>query len=118
MPDTSLLSFHRFREDYRSERMKSILASPGIVLFFKKGGMVYGAPEDSRVLFARMRSRDDEDDAEWKKNASFTAFNLSSTLDSGHLSQSVFQNADLGDIEVIDREEAARLLDRKEKSRG
>lgn len=102
-------------EEDRQNRIQAALNSPNIVLFFVEDNQVYGAPEDSRVIFARMKAKGDEDGEKWKKDADFMAFNLS-TLDDGRVTQSVFGKKDLRKIKVIEKEEAERRLMSQPKS--
>ena len=97
-------------EEDRQSKARSLVNSPNLVLFFTKEGSVYGAPEDSRVIFAKMKAKNDEDGEKWKKDADFMAVNLTAYLDEGKLSQSVFGKKDLRKIKVLDKDEAEQKL--------
>jgi hypothetical protein len=120
------LGFSKFRElldswdqylaeEDRQNKIRSIVDSPNLVLFFVKDGTIYGAPENSRVIFARLKSKGDEDGEKWKKDADFMAINLSSLVGEDKISQSVMGKKDLKKIKVIDKEEAERRLKKEPK---
>ena len=93
----SKLNFKYFinEEDSEDENM---------VFFFKKDNEIYGAPEESRIIFARMKHPDKDDKSKnWDKDATFVAVDLKSKE-----RQSVFGYKDLNKIKIIDREEAIK----------
>ncbi len=75
----------------------------GLLLFFTKGKNCFGAPEQSRLIFAKLKS-DDEDCEEdgWRDEASFAALNLQDALN-GEEKQHIFSNKDLNSIKIIDK---------------
>lgn len=93
-------------------KVKALLQDNGLVLFFKKEGSIYGAPEGSRVTFAKMKSDDEDMPDGWKDEAGFMAFNLTKAL-KGVRVQSVFSIKDLKEIKIIDQDEAEKLLSKK-----
>jgi hypothetical protein len=97
-------------EEEHRDRVHALVTAPQWVLFFRKGEAVYAAPEESRVVFAKLKSRGDEDGSAWKKEADFMAVNLTSYMADGRLSQSVLGQKDLKRIRVIDPEDAEREL--------
>lgn len=84
-----------------------MLEDNGLVLFFKKEGKVYGSPESSRLVFARMK--DPEDGEEWAKEATFMAYDLGEAA-KGNKVQVLFSIKDLKGLDVIDQAEAEKLL--------
>lgn len=76
----------------------------GLILFFSKDNDIYGAPEGSRVVFARMKHPQDDDSSE---DASFSAQNLSK-LGSGEFGHQVFGKEDIKKIKILDRDEAVK----------
>lgn len=95
-----------FREFIENQDIDNILNSSSLVLFFTKDGDIFGAPEESRVVFARMKN---PDDAKWQKEASFVALNLFKTL-LGEPTKSVFGANDLKSLKVIDRDKAVHSI--------
>lgn len=91
--------------------IKAFLENNGLILFFKKDKVLYGAPEQSRVIFARMKNPADKIDAQWAKEATFMAINL---MDDDH-QKVVFGFKDLDDIEIVDQEKAEKELTKKGK---
>ena len=93
-------------------KVKALLQDNGLVLFFKKENSIYGAPEGSRVTFAKMKSDDEDMPDGWKDEAGFMAFDLTKALE-GIRVQSVFSIKDLKEIKIIDQEAAEKLLSKK-----
>jgi hypothetical protein len=83
-----------------------------LCLFFRKDGRLYGAGENSRITFARMKSPSSKEDRDWRKEATFTAHDLEKTS-KGAAGMSVFSAADLPGIEIVDQDEAQRELKKK-----
>jgi hypothetical protein len=105
------LSFKRwaaksFAED---DRLKHLFDAEGLIFFFKKGDDYFGAGEDSRMAFARMKTPDDETPDGWEEEASFSAENLAKLI-RGEPATHVFSHADLKKIKVVDEDKAAAAL--------
>lgn len=113
------LSFRNFiKEDGDKQRaISDVLDGRNLILFFKKGEGIYGAPEDSRVVFARMKSPDEETPEGWGDDANFVALDLLKAL-VGQNSQSVFGQKDLEDINVLDKDIIRKLLMKKNVKHG
>ena len=100
----------RWDESEEKLKIKVLLEENGLVFFFKKDKQIYGATENNRLTFARMKNPDKED-KEWAKEASFTAINL----ENKELSKNIFNKKDLEQIEIIDQEKAEKTLQKKGK---
>jgi hypothetical protein len=96
-------------EEHKDGKIESLLDGNGNILFFKKDGDIFGAGEDSRVVFAKLKNPDDDLPQGWTKEANFTADNLTRTI-KGEPSRHVFNKDDLKDIKVMDRDEAFESL--------
>jgi len=95
--------------------IKTLVTGPEYVFFFKKGEDVYGAPESSRVVFAKIKNEDGDDMPKgWMDEASFSADNLSSAL-KGHMVKTIFDKDDLQEINIIDDDEAIESLEKQKK---
>jgi hypothetical protein len=81
-----------------------------LVFFFKKDKVIYGASENSRLTFARMKNPEPED-KKWSKEANFSAYNLEEEKPN----EIVFGSKDLKSIQIIDQEKAEKELDKKGK---
>lgn len=90
-------------EEEESNKIKHLLDAQGLILFFKKDGDYYGAGEDSRVIFARLKNPDKDTGKGWTDEASFTATNLNKLL-RGQPSTHVFDKDDIKKIKVMDRD--------------
>lgn len=117
--------FSEFRElmdtwDHFIESNKSLseLADENqLILFFTKDGEIYGAPEESRLIFAKLKTDKEDDPMQpgFREEARFPAINLKK-LKSGNeedSKQSVFSIKDLPKIKVIDREKAIKKAEKK-----
>ncbi len=98
-------------------QVESLIDNAGHVLFFKKDGDVFGAGEDSRVVFAKMKNPDDEMPDGWAEDATFSAENLNKAV-RGEPAQHVINNEDLKRVEVVDREKAVELLSKEAEKLG
>lgn len=90
-------------------QINGAIDSAGYVFFFKKGKEIFGAGEDSRVIFAKIKNPDEELPKNWEEDANFSADNLNKVV-RGEPAQQVFRAEDLKQIEVIDREKAVANL--------
>lgn len=91
------------------DNLKYVFDSQGLVLFFKKGSDYFGATEDSRVVFAKMKHPDEDSIDGWEEEATFTALNLTK-LTKNEPSQQVFSKKDLKKIKVVSSEEVLKKL--------
>lgn len=98
-------------EDDRRHQIESLLDQ--FILFFQKDGEIYGAGEDSRVVFAKMKHPDDELPTNWEEESSFSAHDLKKTL-KGEQGYHLFRKSDLKSIKIIDREDAVKKLDKED----
>lgn len=82
-------------------------------LFFKKGEDYFGAPENSRIIFAKLKN-DDEDEPMmpgFRDQAKFLALNLLKSMSGDEdSSETMFGLSDLPQINVCDREEAIEKM--------
>lgn len=92
----------------KQSKVKSIIDGKNLIMFFKKGDSLFGAPEESRIVYAQMRNPDD-DWAGSTDDANFSAFDLIQAL-SGNSAENVFSMNDLPQIDVITRDEAEDSL--------
>lgn len=95
--------------DELEKKMQDFLDSSGFLLFFRHDDAIYGAGEDGRIVFARIKHPNEEDPKEWGNQASFSALNLT-RLVQGEPVQSMFGKKDLKGLKVIDSQEALELL--------
>jgi len=96
--------------------IKSVANHPGFMLFFKKGDGLFAAPEESRVIFAKLKGQnDDEITDDWKDEANFVALDLLKGL-RGEKTPSLFSNRDMPEIELItDKECICDMLNKHAK---
>src|SRR5581483_4126086 len=67
------------KKEARHNKVKSIIDGKNLIMFFKKNGSIFGAPEESRIVFARMKNPDETPD-DWDDEANFNAFDLIKAL--------------------------------------
>lgn len=96
-------------EEEESNKINSFIDANDMVFFFKKGDSYFGASEDSRVVFARLKNPDDDTPEGWEDEATFTAVNLSKFV-KGEPAQHVFNGRDISNIKVVDREKMVEAL--------
>jgi hypothetical protein len=117
--------FSRFRGlidrwDYAKQLMEQedaitkILDRHGLILFFKRGSELFGAPEESRLIFAKLKTDTEDDPMQpgFRKEARFPAINLMKCLEGEDENgiESVFSLKDLPKINVCDREKAIEMM--------
>ena len=93
-------------------KVNDLLDGRNYIFFFEKDKNIFGAPEESRVVFAKMKTPDEELPDNWAKEANFGAHNLSKALH-GENTQNIFNVEDLDKIKVLDHEEARKMLLKK-----
>lgn len=79
--------------------------------------MIFSAPEESRLVFAKLKSHDDDDLPEkWKEEAKFIACNLLQSLLGNH-TENLFGLNDLKDINLMDKDNVVDELMKKSKKK-
>ena len=92
------------------EKLKSIIKSSSVIFFFEKDGEFFAGPEESRVIFAKLKKPDEDVDTSWEKEASFMGINLSNILKEGNPSKRIFYKKDMKDMKILDKEEIEKKL--------
>ena len=77
----------------------------GCIMFFKRGDDLFGAPEESRLMFAKIKSPDDDVTDQWRQEARFLAINLMQSM-LGQPTQNLFSMNDIPNLKLVDRENA------------
>jgi len=107
--DENILKENKKKKE-KQDKVKNIIDGKGLIMFFQRNGSFYGAPEESRIVFARMKNPDDDDMPEdWGDDASFSAFDLVKAL-GGDGVENLFSLKDLPDIDIITRDEIEHSL--------
>jgi len=96
------------------DKSSKLFKENDLCLFFKKDGILYGATETSRITYARMKNPESKEDEAWKKDATFTAYDLEKSAD-GTKVKSVFNSDDVDKLIAIDEEQAEKELEKKGK---
>jgi hypothetical protein len=118
--------FSKFRElmdtwdrhcviEEQETKINDLLDRHGMILFFKKGGDLYGAPEDSRLVFAKLKDHEDNDDPMqpgFRDEAKFLAINLIKSMFGSEEDsvETLFGNQDVPKIKVCDRDVVIQYL--------
>ena len=103
--DATLIKENKEKSE-KQGKVRSIIDGKNLIMFFKNGNSIFGAPEESRIVFARMKSPDINDEPEnWEGDARFNAFDLVKAL-GGNSVENLFSMKDLPNIDVITRDEA------------
>ena len=90
-------------EESAEKSITSLIDGEGYILFFKKGDEIYGADEDSRIVFAKIKHPDEDMPSNWKEEANFSAHNLNKML-RGEPGEHIFGVKDLKELKVMDRD--------------
>lgn len=96
-------------DDNKRAKINSMIDGQGLIMFFKHDNKIYGCPEESRVVFARMKNPSPDIPKGWAKDANFIAFDLIQGL-LGQSVRHVFDSKDLAKIKIIPPEEAEKTL--------
>ena len=88
---------------------KALIETNSLILFFEKDKTLYGAPESSRVIFARMKNPDKDTPKEWLKDANFLAFDLKKAMQ-GKKVEVIISNQDLKSIKILDEADVIKRL--------
>lgn len=108
-------AFSKFRELMdKWDKSCNIFLENDLCLFFKKEKEIYGATENSRITFARMKNPESKEDEDWKKDATFVAYDLEKT-EGDNKSISVFSSEDVSKLKVITMDQAEKELEKKGK---
>jgi hypothetical protein len=108
-------AFSNFRELMdKWDKSFRLFKENDLCLFFKKDGVLYGATETSRITYARMRSPESKEDKAWKKEATFTAYDLEKSADGAKV-KSIFNSEDADKLIPIDQEQAEKEMEKKGK---
>ncbi len=103
------LEFSRFLESVEQySKINALLDSQEFVFFFKFDKSVFGAPEESRIMYAKMKHPTADEKPEIK-DSNFIAVNLNGLL-KGEGSQRIFSNKDLKKIAIMDKDTASHTL--------
>lgn len=101
----------------KHKKLSNLLDQQGLSLFFRKDGEIFGCPEDSRVIFARLKTGDTKEPfmPNFKEDIRFVAFNLDKAIHGKEEEsiQTLFGFKDLKNIKVISKEKAIKSLIKK-----
>ena len=98
-------SFREFCE--ADSQINNLLGQNRLVIFFKRGDDLFGAPEESRILFAKLKNEDD-DIKHVRDEVQFIAMNLfNSFVEPNNV---VMGSNDVDKLKVVDREEVVDAL--------
>lgn len=105
------LSFRDFFIEAKHEKkskIKSLIDGQGLIMFFKKGDKLFGAPEESRIIFAKLKNPSDEDIG-GEDEANFAAYDLARAL-GGDSIENLFSAKDMSGINIMDRDSMEKQL--------
>jgi len=88
----------------KKNRIKALIEGGPLILFLKHkdSGDIFGADEDSRVVFARMKHPSKDEPPEWADEASFMVNNMSKLLNGEADHNSIFGKKDLSKLDVLE----------------
>lgn len=111
MNNYGFTAFKENKDIIKRGKIKSLLDGQNLIMFFSKDNRFFGAPEESRIVFAKMKNPEGDEDMpdNWEEEANFMAFDLMSAL-SGKNTQNIFSAKDLPLIKVLDRDHMEKHL--------
>jgi hypothetical protein len=92
-----------------NNRIKELIEGNNFVFFFKYNKEIFGAPEESRLTFAKMKNPDKDMPTGWAKEANFMALNFNKALQ-GDTVRAIFNIKDINSIEILSQEQAEKDL--------
>ena len=78
--------------------------------FFKTEDEYYGCPEDSRLIFAKLKVPDEDYVPSWDEDAAFIAFNITRGIKEDNIPKRLFYKKDIKNIKVVDSSEIEKIL--------
>jgi hypothetical protein len=128
--------FSKFRElmdcwdkhcffEQQEKSINDLMDRHGMILFFKKDNDLFGSPEDSRLIFAKLKNDEEDDPMQpgFKDEAKFLGINILKAMfgSSEDSVENLFGNNDIPHIHVCDREDVIKTImshkPKKEKSK-
>lgn len=98
-------------------KISNLLDKHGLILFFKKGDDLYGAPEESRIIFAKLKNNDEDEPNEmgFRDEARFLGINLLKAMlgNPEESKETSFSYEDIPHINVCDRDDVVKILMKK-----
>jgi len=103
--------FKESKDHAKKNKITNILDGQNLIMFFSKNDRFFGAPEESRIVFAKMKDPGGNEDMpnNWEDEANFMAFDLMNAL-TGKDTQNIFSAKDLPEIKVLDRDHMEKHL--------
>ena len=96
-------------KEEKKNQIRRLIDGDNFIFFFKNKDSIFGAPEESRVVFAKMKNPDEDTADGWLDDANFIAVNLMKAMMGDKITQ-MFSNKDLKKIKVIDKDSIEDLL--------
>lgn len=111
MTNLSFKDFLKKEKGTRQEKIRNVIDGQNLILFFKKGNKLFGTPEEGRIVFARMKAPNDDDEMPdgWEQDANFAALDLIQALN-GSSTENLFSIKDMPEIKVLDKETMVKEL--------
>jgi len=81
-----------------------------LTFFFKLEDEYYGCPEDSRLIFAKLKIPDEDYVPSWDEDAAFIAFNITRGIKEDNIPKRLFYKKDIKKMKVVDPNEIEKIL--------
>lgn len=91
-----------------SSRINNIIEGNNLIFFFKINDKIFGAPEESRLVFAKIKNKDKD----ISPTANFMGFNLEKAM-LGQEIMNLFSKKDIPNMKVLSKEQTKKLLSNK-----
>lgn len=104
-------AFKENKDSHKKDKIKNLIDGQNLIMFFTKNNKFFGAPEESRIVFAKMKNPEGDEDMpdNWEKEANFMAYDLINAL-TGQGAENIFSAKDLPLIKVLDRNQIEKQL--------
>lgn len=104
-------SFYSFKDFFNFEENNE-LEQNDLCIFFKKNGSVYGATEEGRITYARIKNPESKEDVSWKKDAVLILYDLEKESEDKRI---MIKSSEISKFHLINQDEAEKILKKKGK---
>ena len=91
------------------EKIKKLIENE-LSLFFEYEKEIFGADEDARLTFAKLKIPDEDYHPSWDEAASFLAINITRGLKEENIPKKMFYKKDIKKIKIVNDEEVKKII--------
>ncbi len=105
-------SFSSFKDFCKITEENNDSEQNDLCVFFKKNGSVYGATEEGRITYARMKNPESKEDISWKKDAVLILYDLEKESEDKRI---MIKSSEISKFDLISQDKAEKILKKKGK---